>query len=48
MITDTAGTIAVGGVMGGANTEVNDGTTVRPAGGGELQLPEHPPHQPDC
>ena len=27
MITDTAGTIAVGGVMGGANTEVNDGTT---------------------
>lgn len=27
MITDTAGTIAVGGVMGGANTEVNNGTT---------------------
>ncbi len=27
MITDTAGTIAVGGIMGGANTEVNDGTT---------------------
>jgi phenylalanyl-tRNA synthetase beta chain len=27
MITDTAGTIAVGGVMGGANTEVNAGTT---------------------
>ena len=27
MITDTAGTIAVGGVMGGADTEVNDGTT---------------------
>lgn len=27
MITDTAGTIAVGGVMGGANTEVNDATT---------------------
>jgi phenylalanyl-tRNA synthetase beta chain len=27
MITDTAGTIAVGGVMGGANTEVNDSTT---------------------
>ncbi len=27
MITDTAGTIAVGGVMGGANTEVNDDTT---------------------
>jgi phenylalanyl-tRNA synthetase beta chain len=27
MITDTAGTIAVGGVMGGANTEVNDNTT---------------------
>jgi phenylalanyl-tRNA synthetase beta chain len=27
MITDTAGTIAVGGVMGGANTEVNEGTT---------------------
>lgn len=27
MITDTAGTIAVGGVMGGANTEVSDGTT---------------------
>ncbi|MCX6030579.1 MAG: phenylalanine--tRNA ligase subunit beta [Chloroflexi bacterium] len=27
MITDTAGTIAVGGVMGGANTEVNSGTT---------------------
>ncbi len=26
MITDTAGTIAVGGVMGGANTEVNDAT----------------------
>jgi phenylalanyl-tRNA synthetase beta chain len=26
MITDTAGTIAVGGVMGGANTEVNEGT----------------------
>jgi phenylalanyl-tRNA synthetase beta chain len=26
MITDTAGAIAVGGVMGGANTEVNDGT----------------------
>ena len=28
MITDTAGTIAVGGVMGGANTEVNGGTTL--------------------
>ena len=27
MITDPAGTIAVGGVMGGANTEVNGGTT---------------------
>ncbi len=27
MITDTAGTIAVGGVMGGADTEVHDGTT---------------------
>ena len=27
MITDTAGTIAVGGVMGGANTEVHNGTT---------------------
>ncbi len=27
MITDTAGTIAVGGIMGGANTEVHDGTT---------------------
>lgn len=27
MITDTAGTIAVGGVMGGANTEVHAGTT---------------------
>jgi phenylalanyl-tRNA synthetase beta chain len=27
MITDTAGTIAVGGVMGGANTEVSDSTT---------------------
>jgi phenylalanyl-tRNA synthetase beta chain len=27
MITDAAGTIAVGGVMGGANTEVNNGTT---------------------
>ena len=26
MITDTAGAIAVAGVMGGANTEVNDGT----------------------
>jgi phenylalanyl-tRNA synthetase beta chain len=26
MITDTAGPIAVGGVMGGADTEVNDGT----------------------
>lgn len=27
LITDTAGAIAVAGVMGGANTEVNDGTT---------------------
>jgi phenylalanyl-tRNA synthetase beta chain len=27
MITDTAGTIAVGGIMGGADTEVNDNTT---------------------
>jgi phenylalanyl-tRNA synthetase beta chain len=27
MITDTAGTIAVGGVMGGASAEVNDSTT---------------------
>jgi phenylalanyl-tRNA synthetase beta chain len=27
MITDTAGAIAVGGVMGGADTEVHDGTT---------------------
>ncbi len=27
LITDTAGAVAVAGVMGGANTEVNDGTT---------------------
>jgi len=27
MITDTAGPVAVGGVMGGAETEIHDGTT---------------------
>ena len=42
MITDAAGPIAVAGVMGGAETEVTDATTYRPAGVGELPLRLHP------
>ena len=48
MITDTAGSIAVAGVMGGAETEVSDSTNTHPARIGQLQLPEHPPHEPDA
>ena len=48
MITDTAGSIAVAGVMGGAETEVSAGTTSILLEVGQLQLPEHPAHEPDA
>ncbi len=48
MITDIAGAVAVGGVMGGAETEVSRRDDRDSARICELQLPEHPPDEPDA